>query len=38
VITIAGNKIDLDDRQVSREDAEAFSKEHGLTYCEVSAK
>ena len=38
VITIAGNKIDLDDRQVSKEDAEQFTSEHGLTYCEVSAK
>jgi GTPase SAR1 family protein len=38
VISIAGNKIDLDDRQVSKEDAQSFSQEHGLTYYEVSAK
>ena len=38
MITIAGNKIDLEDRQVSKEDAQSFATEHGLAYYEVSAK
>ena len=38
LITIAGNKIDLDDRQVSKEDAEHYASEQKLHYCEVSAK
>lgn len=39
VITLIGNKNDLEkNRQVSREEAEAFAKEHGLFFLETSAK
>ncbi|CAO3632201.1 unnamed protein product [Mucor hiemalis] len=39
VITLIGNKCDLEKhRQVSREEAEAFAKEHGLFFLETSAK
>lgn len=37
-ITLVGNKIDLDSRQVAREKAEASAKELGLQYFEASAK
>lgn len=39
VIMLIGNKCDLDDkRQVSREEGEAFAREHGLHFLETSAK
>ena len=38
IITIVGNKVDLDGHQVSREEAEAYCKKMGLSYYEVSAK
>lgn len=38
-IMLIGNKCDLDSkRQVSREEGEAFAKEHGLVFMETSAK
>ncbi|KAI8874493.1 ras-domain-containing protein, partial [Backusella circina FSU 941] len=39
VIMLIGNKCDLEsNRQVSREEAEAFAKEHNLSFLETSAK
>ena len=35
---LIGNKIDLDDRKVSREEAEQFAALHGFLYDEVSVK
>ena len=37
-IVICGNKIDLDERQVSKEEGENFAKKKGLIFFEVSAK
>ena len=37
-IVIVGNKIDLDDHQVSRDEATDYAKGLGLQYYEVSAK
>ena len=38
MISLVGNKIDLENRQVSKEEAEEFAKSQGLQYYEVSAK
>lgn len=38
VLTLVGNKIDLESRQVSREEAEQYAQSLGLRYFEVSAK
>lgn len=38
LITIVGNKIDLEGHQVTREEAEAYCKKLNLQYYEVSAK
>lgn len=38
IITIVGNKIDLENHQVSKEEAEAYCQKNGLQYYEVSAK
>ena len=38
VIALCGNKIDLDDRKVQKEDAEKYASTIGSFYCEVSAK
>ena len=38
VIALCGNKIDLEERQVNKEDAEKYANEIGSFYCEVSAK
>lgn len=38
MITLVGNKIDLENRQVSQQEAEDYAKEHGLQFFEVSAK
>jgi GTPase SAR1 family protein len=38
MISIVGNKIDLDSHKVTREEAEAYCKKMGLQYFEVSAK
>jgi len=35
---ICGNKIDLDDRQVTKEEGEEFAKKNKLVFFEVSAK
>ena len=37
-IVIVGNKIDLEDHQVTREEANDYAKGLGLQYYEVSAK
>ncbi|KAM6217350.1 ras-related protein Rab-7b [Rhynchocyon petersi] len=37
-MVVLGNKIDLNDRQVSQEVAQHWCKEKGITYFEVSAK
>jgi Ras-related protein Rab-2A len=37
VIMVIGNKTDLE-REVSTEEGESFAKEHGLIFCETSAK
>lgn len=37
-IVIVGNKIDLDDHQVSRDEANDYARGLGLQYYEVSAK
>lgn len=37
-IVIVGNKIDLDDHQVSRDEANDYARSQGLQYFEVSAK
>ena len=37
VITLVGNKIDLENRQVRKEEAEEFARGLGLRYFEVSA-
>lgn len=38
IIALCGNKIDLDNRQVSKEDAEEYANKVGCLYIEVSAK
>lgn len=39
VIMLIGNKVDLEHRRaVSREEGEAFAKQHGLVFMETSAK
>jgi len=38
VLTLVGNKVDLDNRQVTREQAEEYAKSIGIRYFEVSAK
>ena len=38
VIVLFGNKCDMEEREVSREDAEKLAKEHNLSYFETSAK
>jgi len=38
VLTLVGNKIDLETRQVRREEAEEYARSLGLRYFEVSAK
>lgn len=38
VIALAGNKIDLESRAVSKEEALAFAEENGIIYMETSAK
>ena len=35
---IDGNKVDLDDRDISKEDAKKFAQEHNYKYFETSAK
>ena len=35
---IIANKVDLDDRQVSTEEGEAYAKSKGMRYLETSAK
>ena len=35
---LVGNKTDLPERQVSREEGEAFAKENGLLFLETSAR
>jgi len=35
---LVGNKVDLDDRVVSKADAEKMALEHGIEYFETSAK
>ena len=37
-IVLIGNKIDLENREVSKEEAEDFAKERDLQYFEISAK
>ena len=37
-IVIVGNKIDLEDHQVSRDEAQDYARGQGLQYSEVSAK
>ena len=37
-IVVCGNKCDLPDREIKKEDAEAFCREVGVTYFETSAK
>ena len=38
VIVLFGNKCDMEEREVSKEEAEKFAKEHNLSYFETSAK
>ena len=38
VTLLIGNKCDLDERQVSTEEAQEFAKEHNMQYFETSAK
>ena len=38
VLTLVGNKIDLESRQVTREQAEEYARSIGIRYFEVSAK
>ena len=38
LIVIVGNKIDLEDRKVSPEEAQDYARGQGLQYFEVSAK
>ena len=38
VLTLVGNKIDLEARQVRREEAEEYARSIGIRYFEVSAK
>ncbi len=38
IITLVGNKIDLENRQVSKEEGESYARSLGLQYHEVSAK
>ena len=35
---LVGNKIDLDERVISRNDADIFASQHGMEYIETSAK
>lgn len=37
-VMLVGNKVDLDEREVPREDAEVKAKQLGITYHEISAK
>ena len=37
-IVLCGNKIDLNYRNISFEDADSFAKNNGLSYCETSSK
>lgn len=38
VLTLVGNKVDLENRAVKKEEAEEYAKTLGLAYHEVSAK
>ena len=38
IISLVGNKIDLENRQVTKEEGEWYAKSLGLQYHEVSAK
>ena len=38
VVALVGNKVDLDNRQVKKEEADEYAKSLGLKYYEVSAK
>ena len=38
IITIIGNKIDLEGHVISKEEAEQYCQKQGLQYYEVSAK
>ena len=38
MLTLVGNKIDLENRTVKKEEAEEYAKSLGLAYHEVSAK
>jgi GTPase SAR1 family protein len=38
VIILVGNKIDAQDRTVSKTEAESFASENDMMYCETSAK
>ena len=38
IIVLFGNKCDMEEREVSKEEAEKFAKEHNLIYFETSAK
>ncbi len=38
LITLVGNKIDLDGHQITKGEAEEYAKSKGLQYYEVSAK
>ena len=38
VLTLVGNKVDLENRAVKKEEAEDYAKSLGLAYHEVSAK
>ena len=38
MLTLVGNKIDLESRAVKKEEAEEYAKSLGLAYHEVSAK
>jgi len=38
VLTLVGNKIDLESRQVRKEEAEEYARSIGIRYFEVSAK
>lgn len=35
---LVGNKIDLDNRDVSKEEGEAMARKHGMLFIETSAK
>ena len=38
MVTLVGNKIDLENRQVTQQEGEDYAKAQGLQYMEVSAK